>query len=79
MKYKLIKTTVNVKTHTIQQSMEICNGEKELEEYWKKNSNVSCTITSGKVGDTPYLILAGQIKASDYIVTIAQYTLNYLP
>ena len=79
MKYKLIKTTVDVKTHTMQQSIEICNSEKELEEYWKKYSNVSCAIMSGKVGDASYLILAGQIKASNCIVTIAQYTLNYLP
>lgn len=79
MKYKLIKTTVNVKTHIMQQSIEICNGEKELEEYWKKYSNVSCVTMADKVGDTSYLILAGQIKDSDCIITIAQYSLNYLP
>ena len=33
MKYKLIKTIVNVKTHAVQQSVDTCNNEEELTHY----------------------------------------------
>lgn len=80
MKYKLIKTTVNVKTHAVCQTIDICNNEKELENYWKQNSNIAVDYrSSSKVGDVSCFIQTGEIKDSDCLVTIMQYTLNYLP
>lgn len=81
MKYKLIKTTVNVKTHAIVQTVDICNNEEELENYWKNisSSTTYCGGASDKIGDVEYCIQSGKIKDSDYITTIIQYSLNYLP
>lgn len=83
MKYKLIKTTVNVKTHAIVQTIDICNNEEELERYWKNVSfnNMYYGGVGDKIGDVEYYIQSGKAKYkdSDYIVTIMQYTLNYLP
>lgn len=80
MKYKLIKTTVNVKTHAICQTIDICNGEEELRNYWKNvsSNNMFCGSVGNSIGDVDYFIQSGKIKDSDYIVTIMQYTLNYL-
>lgn len=33
MKYKLIKTTINVKTHAVYQTIDICNNDEELTRY----------------------------------------------
>lgn len=49
MKYKLIKTTVNVKTHAICQTIDICNNDEELTRYWKNVSsenNMLCERTT---------------------------------
>lgn len=82
MKYKLIKTIVNVKTHAIQQSVDICNNEEELTRYWKELSSYNNMIYSGvsdKIDDAEYYIQSGKIKDTDCIITVMQYTLNYLP
>lgn len=80
MKYKLIKTTVNVKTHAVYQTIDICNGEEELRNYWKNisSNNMFYSGVGDKIDDVEYYIQSGKIKDSDYIVTIMQYTLNYL-
>lgn len=75
MKYKIIKTIVNVKTHAIQQTIEIFNSEKELEEYWKNNSNILCAATSGLIGGIPYWFQSEKIKNSDCIASIIQYNI----
>nr|DAO36329.1 MAG TPA: hypothetical protein [Bacteriophage sp.] len=82
MKYKLIKTTVNVKTHAIHQTIDICNNDEELTRYWKNVSsenNMLCAGTGDKINDVKYYTQSGKIKNSDYIISIMQYTLNYLP
>lgn len=82
MKYKLIKTIVNVKTHSVQQFIDICNNEEELTNYWEALSsynNTICSGTSGKINDAEYYIQSGKIKNTDCIITVMQYTLNYLP
>lgn len=74
MKYKLIKVNV------ICQTIDICNSVEELENYWNKNSDIILPYREvGKIEDTTYFIKSGKIKDSDCIVTIIQYTLNYLP
>ena len=63
MKYKLIKTTVNVKTYAVCQTIDICNNEKELENYWKQNSNIAVDYrSSSKVGDVSYFIYHNMLK-----------------
>lgn len=82
MKYKLIKTTVNVKTHAVYQTIDICNNDEELTNYWKNVSSDNAMIYAGtgdKIDDVEYYIQSGKIKNSDYIISIMQYTLNYLP
>lgn len=81
MKYKLIKTTVNIKTHTIIQTINICNNEKELDDYWKNipSSDIFKSSISNKIDDAEYSIYSGEIVSTDYIITIIQYSLNYLP
>lgn len=82
MKYKLIKTIVNVKTHAVQQSIDICNNEEELTRYWKELSSYNTMIYGGvsdKIDDVEYYIQSGKIKDTDCIITVMQYTLNYLP
>lgn len=81
MKYKLIKTTVNVKTHAIVQTIDICNNEEELRKYWKNvsSNNMLCGGVGDKIDDVEYYIQSGKIKDSDYIVTIIQYSMNFLP
>lgn len=82
MKYKLIKTTVNIKTHALYQTIDICNNDEELTRYWKNVSSDNAIIYAGtgdKIDDVEYYIQPGKIKNSDYIISIMQYTLNYLP
>ena len=81
MKYKLIKTTVNIKTHAIVQTIDICNNEEELRKYWKNvsSNNMLCGGVGDKIDDVEYYIQSGKIKDSDYIVTIMQYSMNFLP
>lgn len=82
MKYKLIKTIVNVKTHAVQQSIDICNNKEELTRYWKELSSYNTMIYGGvsdKIDDAEYYIQSGKIKDTDCIITVMQYTLNYLP
>lgn len=80
MKYKLIKTTVNVKTHAIVQTIDICNNEEELRKYWENvsSNNMHCGGVGDKIDDVEYYIQSGKIKDSDYIVTIMQYSMNFL-
>lgn len=75
MEYRVIKTTVNVKTHTVRQTIETFNSEEELKEYWKNNSNTLCAATSGLIRGTPYWMQAEKIENSDCIVSIIQYTI----
>lgn len=81
MKYKLIKTIVNIKTHAIAQTINICNNEKELKDYWKNisSSDIFKSSISNKIDDVEYSIQSGEIVSTDYIITIIQYSLNYLP
>ena len=81
MKYKLIKTTVNVKTHAICQTIDICNNEKELRNYWKNvsSANLFCGSVDDKIDYVEYFILSGKVIGTDCVFTIIQYTLNYLP
>lgn len=76
MKYKLIKTTVNIKTHAICQTIDICNNDEELRNYWKNISSSVYSGVSNKIGDTEYYIQSGEIIDTDYITTIIQYDLN---
>ena len=75
MEYRVIKTTVNVKTHTVRQTIETFNSEEELKEYWKNNSNTLCAATSGLIRGTPYWMQVEKIENSDCIVSIIQYTI----
>ena len=75
MEYRIIKTTVNVKTHTVRQTIETFNSEKELEEHWEKNSNILCAATSGLIRGIPYWMQSEKVKDSDCIVSIIQYSI----
>lgn len=80
MKYKLIKTIVNTKTQSVQQTVDIYDNDEELENYWKRNSNITLTSgASGTIGDVSYYMQTGKILGTYNIVTIIQYSLNYLP
>lgn len=81
MKYKLVKTTVNVKNHSIVQTIDICNNEEELRKYWKNlsSNNMFCGSVGDNIDDVDYFIQSGKILGTDYIITIIQYSLNYLP
>ena len=80
MKYKLIKTILDTKTQSMQQTVEICNNDEELEDYWKLNSMITLTSgASGTIGNVSYYMQTGKIKGTHSIITIVQYSLNYLP
>lgn len=50
------------------------------EEYNVSSDNAIIYAGTGdKIDDVEYYIQSGKIKNSDYIISIMQYTLNYLP
>ena len=78
-KWRLIKTEIDIVNNTIKPSSVIIEGEDNLREYWKSNSDIKGAGTSNngydKEGTPKYYIQSGVIKGTSKLVTIVQYEL----